>query len=637
MQNSANAACIALEYEMSSKIKFMKAARFVLLASTVAVLSACGGDGGAPLSVTLLHINDHHSHLDAETTVLKLPDASGATQSVTLPLGGFARVAAAISEEAANSTNVIKLHAGDALTGDLYFTQSDGKADAVAMNTVCFDAMAVGNHEFDSGDAGLAKFIGFLQEDPVKCKTPVLAANITTASDSPIAGKFSPYTVLERGGQKIGVLGITIANKTKNASRPDAATVFADELTSAQKTIDTLRGQGINKIILMSHTGYEMDVKTLAPKLDGVDVIVGGDSHSLLGPDTLKNFGLTPEGPYATQLQDKSGQKVCVVQAWQYSYAVGKLNVEFDKYGNVSACNGQPMILVGDSYKDSKTGSSTASITADATAYTAALKQSGAFRITTPWAATTTALSTYSAAKIALGTIKVGTASDNLCLRRVPGVGTKSDTTRSSLGDVCNKDATVIAHGGNIQQLVAQAFLEHGQRFGGADLSLQNGGGVRIDIPAGDVTVGKVYTLLPFKNVLVRVTMTGQQVRDTLEEGVDSMLGNNGGTGSGAYPYTGGLRFDVDITKAKGARVSNLEIYKNNAWAAFDVAGSYKVITNDFTAGGGDNYLTLKGIDKSLKENTFLDYADSFLAYVKAKLTLSKPDATTYSTKSYTE
>lgn len=621
---------------MSPHMNLFKTARAVLLTSTVAVLSACGGgDGGSPLSVTLLHINDHHSHLDAETTVLKLPDASGATQSVTLPLGGFARVAAAISEEAATSTNVIKLHAGDALTGDLYFTQSDGKADAVAMNTVCFDAMAIGNHEFDSGDAGLAKFIGFLQEDPTKCKTPVVAANITTASNSSIAGKFSPYTVMERGGQKIGVVGVTVANKTKNASRPDAATLFADELTSAQMTIDTLRSQGVNKIILMSHTGYEMDVKTLAPKLDGVDVIVGGDSHSLLGPDTLKNFGLTPEGPYATQLQDKNGQKVCVVQAWQYSYAVGKLNVDFDKYGNVVACNGQPMILVGDSFKDSKTGASAASSTADAAAYTSALKTSGTFRITTPLAATTTALKSYSDAKIALGTVKVGTATDNLCLRRVPGTGAKSDVTRSKLGDICNLDATVVAHGGNIQQLVAQAFLAQAQRFGGADLSLQNGGGVRVDIATGDITVGKVYELLPFKNVLVRIQMTGQQVKDSLEDGVDSMLGNNGGTGSGAYPYTAGLRFDVDITQAKGSRISNVELYKNNAWVSFDLAGSYKVVTNDFTAGGGDNYLTLKGIDKGLKENTFLDYADSFLEYVKAKLNLGKPEVSTYSTKTY--
>ena len=92
-------------------------------------LAACGGSGdkGQPLDLTILHINDHHSHLDAETTALTLKDAAGASKSVTVELGGFARVTAAIEALAAGKPNVLKLHAGDALTGDLYFTQSEGQ------------------------------------------------------------------------------------------------------------------------------------------------------------------------------------------------------------------------------------------------------------------------------------------------------------------------------------------------------------------------------------------------------------------------------------------------------------------------------------------------------------------------------
>lgn len=600
-----------------------------------AALSACGGGGdeGEPLSLTLLHINDHHSHLDEESTTLKLTNAAGVSKSVTVPLGGFARVAAAMNEEASKSTNVLKLHAGDALTGDLYFTQSEGMADATAMNTVCFDAMTFGNHEFDAGDAGLAKFIGFLHQNPKQCNTPLLSSNLSTSSSSPIAGQFAPYTVVVRGGQKIGLVGVTVAQKTKNASRPDATTLFSDEVTSAQNAIDALQRQGVNKIILMSHVGYDVDTRQLAPQLRGVDVIVGGDSHTLLGPDSMKAFGLSPEGAYPTRLSDLVGNPVCVVQAWQYSYVVGKLNVNFDNRGNVTTCNGSPMVLIGNSFKEGNTAASAP----DAALYAQTLNQSGVFRITTPLPGTTQALQSFSDAKVALGSVGAGQASENLCLRRVPGVGAKSDTTRSSLGDVCNKDADVIAHGGNIQQLVAQAFLAQGQSFGGADIALQNGGGVRIDIPAGPITVGKVYTLLPFKNVLVRIRMTGQQVKDALEDGVDSMLGNNGGTGSGAYPYTAGLRFDVDTTRAKGARISNLEFLSNGQWGSFELSASYRVITNDFTAGGGDNYLTLKAIDKALKENTFLDYADAFLQYLKKTPSQSKPTASSYSTKSYKE
>lgn len=594
-------------------------------------LTACNSDDDAkPLELTILHINDHHSHLDAETTKLKLPDATGATQSVTVPLGGFARVAQAIQELAASGGKaVLKLHAGDAITGDLYYTQSEGAADAAAMNTVCFDAFTLGNHEFDGGDAKLVEFIDLLHADPKTCKTPILSANLK-AGGAELRSRVAPYTIVKRDGQKIGIVGLTAAYKTKNASRPDAATTFDDEVASAQAAIDALKAKDIDKIILMSHQGYAADV-AMAPQLSGVDVIIGGDSHTLLGPDSLKSYGITPGGAYPTQSTDKAGKKVCIGQAWQYNYAVGELKVSFDKAGDVTACAGTPHILIGDSYKLGSTDASAA----DAAAFQAAVAASGGLiRPTAEAAATTTALAPYKAAKDAMGQQVIGSTEDNLCLRRVPGA--KRTPTGSKLGDVCNLDPNVIAHGGDIQQLVAEAFLAQGQRYGGADIALQNAGGVRIDIPAGDITVGTVYTLLPFKNLLVRMTLTGAEVKATLEDAVDSVLN---GTGTGAYPYTAGLRFDVDMNQAKGSRVSHLELRQaDGSWAAFDISRSdYKVITNNFTSAGGDNYNTLKTIPAERQENTFLDYADSFLQYVLEETPLGKLPVSEYSTQSYIE
>ena len=590
--------------------------------------AACGGgdNNGQPLDLTILHINDHHSHLDAESTALTLKDAAGAGKSVTVELGGFARVTAAIEALATGKPNVLKLHAGDALTGDLYFTQSEGQADAVMMNTVCFDAFTLGNHEFDGADAGLVKFIDYLHAGA--CKTPVLSANVKPAAGTALAVRVADYTIIERGGQQVGVVGLTVKDKTRFASRPDAGTRFLDEAPAAQAAIDALRARGVNKIVLMSHLGYAAD-QALAPQLDGVDVIIGGDSHTLLGPDSMKGFGLSPTGAYPTAAVDKAGRPVCIAQAWQYAYAVGALDVSFDAAGQVARCSGKPQVLVGDSFK---VGSVAASA-ADATAYRSQLDASGVFRVTAPSAAATSVLAPFKAAKDALGTQVAGVATDNLCLRRVPG--TKRDATRSSLGDVCNKDATVIAHGGDIQQLVADAFLEQGQRFGGADISLQNAGGVRIDIPAGDITVGKVYTLLPFKNTLYRLQLTGAQVRAALEDGIDSVLN---GTGSGAYPYTGGLRFSVDMNQARGSRIGNPEVRDASGnWKPLDPAANYRLITNNFTADGGDKYDTLKAIPAAQREDTFLDYADSFLQYVRSRSPLAKPAVAGRSTQSYVE
>ena len=106
----------------------------------------------------------------------------------------------------------------------------------------------------------------------------------------------------------------------------------------------------------------------------------------------------------------------------------------------------------------------------------------------------------------------------------------------------------------------------------------------------------------------------------------------------GAYPYTGGLRFRVDMNQTKGNRVSNLEIRNSSgAWVALDPAASYKLITNNFTAEGGDKYDTFKTIPAAQREDTLLDYADSFLQYVRSKGALAKPAAAERSTQGYIE
>ena len=108
----------------------------------------------APLSLTILHINDHHSHLEPDQSAnLKLNG-----KSTRVEIGGFSRVVQKFKELEQGKSNVIKIHAGDAMTGDLYYTLFQGAADAALMNEVCFDFFVLGNHEFDSGDLGSSNF-----------------------------------------------------------------------------------------------------------------------------------------------------------------------------------------------------------------------------------------------------------------------------------------------------------------------------------------------------------------------------------------------------------------------------------------------------------------------------------------------
>lgn len=589
--------------------------------SGLLVLAGCGGSsgGGEDFKLAILHINDHHSNLDAVNATLKLKTGSGPErENVTVSLGGFARVTAAIEALSAGRSNVLKLHAGDAITGTLYYTLEEGKADAELMNTVCFDALAVGNHEFDAGDAGLKQFADFLWAG-AECKTPLLSANVSPRAGSPLGtSTVVPSQVITREGEKIGIVGLTIAAKTQGSSRPDAGTLLLDEVSSAQREIDRLRQQGVNKIVLLSHLGYEREL-AIAAELSGVDVIVGGDSHSLLGDDSLKNYGLSPVGAYPTVASNKNGDKVCVVQAWQYSAVVGELEVTFDSAGRVKECGGQPHVLIGESFGDRPEAALNA-IRADIAAQPA-------LRITSESPKAVAVLEPYQAALVAFGSEHVADASGNLCLRRVPG--TKRDGSRSRLAG-CNDDPHVIAHGGDVQQVVADAFLYQGKRYGGADMSLQNGGGVRVDVPSGTVTVGTVYTVLPFRNTLVTLTMSGAEVKAAVEDAMTSVA--NGNTGS--YPYAGGLRWEVDLNRPVGDRLSQLTVRDElGRWNPLDANASYRVITNDFIADGQDGYTTLGTIKGDRREDTFLAYADAFLQYVLEVPVLIRPASTEFSTQ----
>lgn len=604
----------------------------LLLAS--ALLAACGGskqadkngekdgDKAAAFALTILHINDHHSHLDPAATRFKLRQVANAPRQKTkLEMGGFSRVASTFAALADKGENVLKLHAGDAITGTLYYTLEKGRADADLMNTVCFDALAVGNHEFDGGDEGLKKFIDFLQGGA--CQTPVLSANVQPHSGSALGtDSIQPSRIVERGGERIGIVGLTVAGKTQNSSRPDAGTRLTDERAAAQKAIDDLKRQGVNKIILLSHLGYEQELR-LATALSGVDVIVGGDSHSLLGPEKMKDYGLSPAGPYPSRTQNRDGDPVCVVQAWQYSAVVGELKVEFDERGRVKNCRGTPHVLVGADFESMDAGVA-AAVRADIAA-------SGFLRLSAKQAAAEAVLAPYQKRQEDFGRKTVATATQNLCLRRVPG--SVRDVSRSQLVG-CNEDPHVIRHGGDMQQLVAEAFLAQGKRFGGADIALQNGGGVRIDLAKGAITVKDIYTVLPFDNTLVALQMSGAEFKAAIEDGIETVAGGS----TGAYPYAAGARWQVDMNRPRGERVSALEVRDAQGnWSAIKPTANYRVIANDFIADGLDGYTTLGKIRGARREDIFLAYAEAFLQYAQDNPLLRRLPPAAFSTQRFVD
>lgn len=571
--------------------------------------------------LTILHINDHHSHLRADSRM----SLNIGGENTRVRSGGFPAVVSMFNLLSEGKKNVLKLHAGDAITGDLYYTLFKGEADAALMNEVCFDAFAIGNHEFDEGDTGLAKFLDFLNEGD--CNTPALGANIVPeVGVSALAKKtvndyIKPYTIIEKNGLNIGIIGIDVVGKTMRSSSPDATTKLLNEKDTAQRYINELKSKGIDHIILLTHFQYKNDL-ALAKNLTGVDIIVGGDSHSLLGD--FSDIGLNSQGPYPTVVKNNDGKSVCVVQAWQYSQIVGELNVEFDEMGNVKSCEGTPHLMLADSFKRKNADGDRVEIEGEArTVALKAVKDNPSLNVISDDPDAAELLKSFSSKVDELKSQKVGEVLTDLCFERIPGQG------RSKLCDV----SETAKNGSDISNLVAHAFRDMTRT---SEIAIQNGGGVRIDVPKGDFSIGTAYKLLPFANTIVELEMTGAEISQVLEEALDLALSPDGSTG--AYPYAAGLRWDIDASKSIGSRFSNIQFKApgESNWSDLDFSRTYKVATNNYIAAGKDGYKTFGIVSKSGRiVDTYLDYAQSFVDYIKKYKSIDKLPLEDYSTQSY--
>jgi 5'-nucleotidase len=623
-----------------------RAIALTALASATALLAgqAIGAaDGGSaakrPLIVNILHINDHHSHLQPDDGFsAKL---SPALPEVNFSLGGFPQVVNKFKELESKLDNVVKVHAGDAITGTLFYTLFKGKADAALMNEVCFDMFVLGNHEFDDGDAQLADgFLTDLASDP-DCATPVIAANVIPEVGTPLEpfegeSLIQPYVIKEFDGQQVGFIGIDIAQKTKVSSSPLDTTQFLDEVETAQLYVDELKEMGIENIVLVTHYQYEQDLE-LAGMVTDIDAIVGGDSHTLLGD--FEAFGLNSGGPYPTKTVNKDGDPVCVVQAWQYSYVVGELSLKF-RDGKIQDCRGTPHLLVTEPEEgfttDIQVGDDTESVpltTREERLFKTLLRSR--FRNASLSEADADAqqiLDSFSGQVDELTQQVIGAATEPLCLERIPGQGRSAicdDNAEAASGAQSN------INGGFIQQIVTDAFAARAFR---ADFALQNAGGVRIDLPAGNITIADAYELLPFANTLVELELTGKEVADVLEDAVDNFLDDGGSTGS--YPYGSRLRWDVDLSKPSGMRFSNVEVYDRDSgtWGLIDPDENYVVVTNSFIASGRDGYDAFGvAFNEGRVTDTFIDYAQGFIDWVEqdAGGTVSVPEPEFFSTQSF--
>ncbi|ARQ11659.1 5'-nucleotidase protein [Rhizobium etli] len=428
-----------------------KSFSFGLLTASMLALSA--GAAFADYELNILHINDFHSRIES---INKFDSTCSAEEEGKKEcFGGAARLKTAIDQrrQALSGKNVLLLNAGDNFQGSLFYTTYKGAAEAEFLNLMKFDAMTVGNHEFDDSEDGLATFLD-------KVQFPVVTANVKASAASKLGDRIKPSLVLDVGGQKIGIVG-AVTNDTPELSSPGPNVTIEDDVQTITSAVQDLKGQGVNKIIALTHVGYPRDLAFIA-KIPDVDVVVGGHSHSL-----LSNTDPKAEGPYPTMVDNPGGYKVPVVQAASYSKYLGDVVVNFDDNGVVKDAKGDP-ILIDSSF-------------------------------------------TPDPAVVA----RVAELAKPIEELRKKVIG-------SSEGPIEGDRKVCRVKECSMGNLVADAMLDR-TRNQGVTIAIQNGGGLRASIDGGDITQGEVITVLPFQNTLATFEATGADVVKALENGVSQI------------------------------------------------------------------------------------------------------------------
>ncbi|MGL4575253.1 MAG: bifunctional metallophosphatase/5'-nucleotidase [Burkholderiaceae bacterium] len=535
------------------------------LAATVLMTAggcaAPGGSAGAAKAepVRLLAFNDFHGHLEKGSLSLMLPDPADATKMVSVRTGGGAFLAGKIDElRAAKPANTLVVSSGDLIGGSPLISAFFRDEPTIElMNAMKIDINVVGNHEFDKGITELRRMVAGgcntdtsdpnLSSCSSKAKTytgakfDFLAANVEDASGKPV---YPPYVIKTVGAQKIAFVGV-VTRTTPTIVLPAgvAGLKFKDEAETINKYVPEIVAKGVRAIVAVVHEGGVTDstwndtacanargeIFNITDKLNKeVDIVLSGHTHQ--GYNCVRN-----------------GMRL--VQSFAFGRGIAQLDFEIGADGNIdqSKLTAVNLPVVNDANTDP----------AIAAKFPAAPSNAAAKAIVDEYAALAAPRANRDIGQIS-GTV---------------------DRTAAPGGD--HPAGRLIADA----QLAATKAADKG----GAQISFMNAGGIRADFvcatPPCNVTFGQAFTVQPFGNSLVVMTLTGQQIKDLLEQ---QWSGANAARARILQP-SAGFTYSWDNAAAAGAKVSNMMLNGT----PISLSANYRVAVNSFIAEGGDGYTTL--------------------------------------------
>lgn len=249
-------------------------------------------------TVTILHTNDTHSQIEPLEPGKRDADC-----------GGYARRMGLISQERAKDPNLLLFDAGDFSQGTPYFNFYHGRIEVDAMNRMGYDAVVLGNHEFDYGVDTLAAVLKNAQ-------FAVVCANYDV-TNSPLENIVKPYTILRRENLRIGVFGISIDPQGLISEKNFQPLQYLDPVESAQQTANLLKEQkDCDLVVCLSHRGTHQGDVELAKATRNIDIIIGGHTHKIVENMYVENI---------------DGDSVLLSQMGKSGARIGKISVEMEE------------------------------------------------------------------------------------------------------------------------------------------------------------------------------------------------------------------------------------------------------------------------------------------------------------------
>ena len=472
--------------------------------------------------LTILHTNDVHARI-REINKYGNTCTIEETESGSC-IAGVARLATQIEKIRSEKENVLLLDAGDWFQGSLFYSLYKGQEAMTFMNMLEYDAMTFGNHEFDGGVQALAEFIK-------KINFPLVSASVDVDTEPLLADLVDDSFTFDMGGHKIGIFGITTVD-VPQISNPGPNIKFLDQTETARETAAELTSEGADIIIMLSHSGYMKD-QEIAGAVDGIDVIVGGHTHTY-----LSNVSEAAEGPYPTVVNSPDGDPVLIVQAKSWGRYLGDLEVSFNEAGVAEEWSGEPITIDQSIIPDPDV---------------LAMVDSMAGEVDR------------------LSAMPIGESLTNL----------------DGEEEICRH------YESNLGNLIADAIYWE-TSTAGTELVFFNGGGIRSGVPKGRVTMAQMLEVLPFTDTVATLQMKGSDVKDLLEFGV-SRAENPGNEGTGRFLQLSGGLYAWDPSAEVGSRIVEIQV-KNieGNFEPLDPFRIYNVATSGFLRGGGDGYQILK-------------------------------------------